>query len=193
MCYSRGMREINLTTTHGGKPGWCTGCGKPFANLANHAPYCLEIDHDAEAAKDQSFIDRAAAHATAIPRAEQRWQHAVTDQDVALVMYAIERMAVDIYLNRAGQWVGWRVGTGIRLNWVVSEMIRTGLLRHVIQHGQHHLVPALVHLKGPDGWSACHFTGEDLGPMRSRLVTDLSLVDCLECEAAVARGASRGL
>lgn len=181
-------RQLNLITTHGGKSGRCPDCNRPFANLANHVPYCPARDHEAAAAREAAFIARAAAHSTAVPRTAQRWQHAVTDLDVAAVMYAIEAMSVDIQLNKAGNWTGWRVGsgTGIRLHWVVSEMIRTGLLRHVVHLHADHLVPALVHLRDVDGWSACRFTGEDMGPMRSRLVTELALVDCLHCLEVVA-------
>lgn len=150
----------------------------------------IEINPDAE---------RAAAHVIPNPRGAQRWQHAVTDEDVAAVMYAIETGEADIWLNRAGRWVGgqWisqmRTPTRVRLHWVVSEMIRTGLLRHIRANGEDALIPARVHYVDTDGWSMCHFTGEDLGPMRSRLTDDFALVDCLECQAAVARGHARGL
>lgn len=189
------MQEINLMTTHGGKAGRCPDCGKPFTNLANHLPHCRHRDHNAAAIRQTNFIDRAVSHCTAVPRSSQAWQHAVTDRDVAVVMYAVEALAVDIQLNANHQWVGFRVGTGVRLHWVVSEMVRTGLLRHTHVPGptsQGALVPALVHLKASDGWSACHFTGEDLGPMRARLARDLALVDCLNC-LAIAEQHARGL
>lgn len=196
--YSRGtlglMEQIKAPTTHGGKAGWCPDCEQWFGNLANHVPYCSKRDHEAAQAREAAYITRAASHSTAVPRAAQRWQHAVTDLDVAAVMYAIEAMNVDLVINKVGHWVGWQSGRGIRLHWVVSEMIRTGLLRHVIERqNTHHLVPALVHLKDDARGSACRFTGEDMGPMRSRLVTDLALVDCLHCLEVVATGHPRGL
>ena len=189
------MREISLMTTHGGKAGRCPDCDQPFANLANHLPHCLHRDHEAATVRQANFIDRAVSHCTAVPRPAQAWQHAVTDRDVTAVMYAVEALAVDIQLNANHQWVGFRIGTGVRLHWVVSEMVRTGLLRHTHVPGpasRSALVPALVHLKGTNGWSACRFIGEHLGPMRARLVRDLALVDCLDC-LAIAEEQSRGL
>lgn len=144
----------------------------------------------------QDFQTRAAAHADATPRPDQEWQNLVTDLEVARVMYAIEADHIEFYRSstRTTRWLapaGLR-GYGLRINMIIPEMIRTGLLRHVIEYGVDYLVPALVHLR--DGrQSACRFTGEDLGPMRARLVDDLSLVDCLECEATVVRGHARGL
>lgn len=143
---------------------------------------------------------RAAAHAIAEAnlRSAQRWQNRVTDLDVAAVLYMLEAGPGEgPYRIKSGRWVmqhGVKViGLVHDLSTVINEMIRTGLVRHVIDHEVDYLVPALVHLCGRDGYSACHFTGEDLGPMRARLVNDLALVDCLECEAAVARGHARGL
>ncbi len=173
------MRQLNLMTTHGGKDGWCPDCNPPFANLANHVPFCNLRDHEAAQQRETVFISRAAAHANA----RNAWAHAVTDQDVALVMYAVEAMSVDIQQNSGGHWVGWRVGSGIRLHWVVTEMIRAGLLRDYRRPGRwrSELIPALVHLRGADGWSVCHFTGEGRGPMVGRTVTDPALADCLAC------------
>ena len=145
------------------------------------------------------FMTRAAAHSDAAPHAAQRFQHGVTDQDVAAVFYALEAEEVELYRNSAGRWLvplgarGFRKGlVGRNLSVVVTEMIRTGLVRHVIERGVDYLVPARLHLA--DGRvSACRFTGEDMGPMRARLVIDLALVDCLECESAVSHGGPRGL
>jgi hypothetical protein len=148
---------------------------------------------------------RASAHAAApaVLRAAQLFRDGVNDHYVAMVFYGLEQ-GVKLYRNKAGRW---RAPTGTMLagtvHWMLStavnEMIRTGLLRHVeYRHGAvttDYLIPARVHLKDPadSTVSACRFVGEDLGPMRSRLVDDLSLVDCLECEDAVARGGPRGL
>jgi hypothetical protein len=163
--------------------------------------------------RTQAFIVRAGAHARALaitPRA-QRWLEGVTDEDVAAVFYAIEAEGVRMHRGATGRWLAdlsdrpWTVlrhrrgVVGRHLSVAVKEMIRTGLLRHWVERTPggdvDHLIPALVHLKDPREpvWSACRFTGEDFGPMRSRLVEDLALVDCLECEQAVARGGPRGL
>jgi hypothetical protein len=165
--------------------------------------YPLTQEPDADSV-EQMYFTRAAAHARDRDglRAAQRWHDSVTDQGVALVMYAIER-GVQLRRNRMGRWLapagspissglpGWNVST------IVSEMIRTGLLRHLRPHQTPDntddvLIPALVHLRLEDH-SACLFTGEDLGPMRARLVDDLTLVDCLACEQTVASGHVRGL
>jgi len=86
---------------------------------------------------------------------------------------------------------------GRDLSTVINEMIRTGLVRHYARkHGMEtfdYLIPAPVHYRGLDGQSSCLFTGENLGAMRSRLVDDLTLVDCLACEQAIARGYPGGL
>jgi hypothetical protein len=167
----------------------CTHCNGP------HSPaYCLKVDWEAEAKRLEAFSTRAAAHATAAPKASQRWLAGVTDESVAVVLYAIEADHVEFYRDRTGRWhqpQGARYRSSM-LSPTINEMIRTGLLRHVIERDVDYLVPALVHLFD-HGQSACRFTGEDMGPMRARLVTDLALVDCLECEAAVARGGPRGL
>jgi len=129
-------------------------------------------------------------------RAAQRFQNGVTNLDVAIVFYAIEADGMMPRRLRSGRWVSGphgRIPTRHDLSAVVNEMIRTGLLRHVVERDEDYLVPALVHLMDGSRRSACLFTGEDLGPMRSRLISDLTLVDCLECEAAVARGGPRGL
>lgn len=153
----------------------------------------------------EAFEIRAVAHVRpdADLRAAQRWQHGVRDESVAAVMYAIERGTV-FYRNRAGRWSA-PTGTPVHsrtlgrdLSTVINEMIRTGLVRHLARrHGMvtfDYLIPALVHLR-MDGQSACLFTGEDIGPMRARLVDGdhFSLIDCLLCEQVVASGHARGL
>ena len=68
-------------------------------------------------------VIRAAAHAALLAdlRPAQRWQFGVTDEDVAMVMYALEDGA---RLRRlpTGRWRGIRNG---RLTDTVNEMIRT--------------------------------------------------------------------
>lgn len=145
--------------------------------------------------RTEAFRVRAAAHSGEPQRAAQRWLNRVNDLDVATVLYAIEANGAEPYRIKSGRWVSQHRGqvpTTHDLSTVINEMIRTGLLRHMIDFGVDYLVPALVHLRD-GGMSSCRFTGEDLGPMRARLVDDLALVDCLECEATVARGAPRGL
>jgi hypothetical protein len=184
----------------------CPGCLRWYGNLTFHRDRCLAAIAigEADAVLDEPWMIRAAAHALPRPdRAAQRFQEGVTDADVALVMYAIETGAQP-YRNRAGRWLAPADSAGIftglhrNLSTVVHEMIRTGLVRHVRQRQepQDVLVPALVHLKDgePGAWrSACLFTGEDMGPMRARLVDEFSLVDCLACEQVVAAGHVRGL
>lgn len=179
--------------------GWLCQAAKPCPHCdgPHGASFCLKADFEAIERRAQTFRERAAAHslASAVCRAAQRFQNGVTDLDVAIVFYAIEADGMMPRRLRSGRWVSGphgRIPTRHDLSAVVNEMIRTGLLRHVVECDEDYLVPALVHLL--DGSrSACLFTGEDLGPMRSRLVSDLTLVDCLECEAAVARGGPRGL
>lgn len=162
-----------------------------------------------EQAQD-AYAIRASAH-SAVPgvlRPSQRFVAYVTDLDVARVMLALERGARLRY-SRVGTWVA-PAGLAMvnmspaRLSNTVNEMIRTGLVRHYRDRNGDHLIPALVHLRATTEseyhghvtstqHSACLFTGEDLGPMRSRLVDRLDLVDCLSCEQAVSTGTVRGL
>jgi hypothetical protein len=156
-----------------------------------------------------AWATRAGAHAAeaSVLRVAQRFQNQVTDLDVARVMLALERGARP-FLNRMGRWF---VPTGTPLNGmpahklstVIQEMIRTGLVRHHRPwHAPDVLIPAPTHfrvkveLTQPDQTlqhSACLFVGEDLGPMRARLVDRLDLTDCLACEAALSTGTIRGL
>jgi hypothetical protein len=146
---------------------------------------------------------RATAHAAewTVLRAAQRFQRSVSDFDAARVMLSLEQ-GIRSHRNRAGRWLV-PAGTPMsglatfKLSTVISEMIRTGLVRHYIDEDGDHLLPAPVHLRhvhqDATQTSACLFVGEDLGPMRSRLVDRLDLVDCLACEAAVSTGTVRGL
>lgn len=145
---------------------------------------------------------RAGAHAVSseLLRVAQRWQHGVTDIGVARVMLALEFHHVRPYRNRTGRWYAPSgsplANKDYNLGTTISEMVRTGLVRHWRDRDGDHLIPAPVHLLErttmPTGLvtkhSACLFVGEDLGPMRSRLVDRLDLVDCLACESAVAIG-----
>lgn len=146
---------------------------------------------------------RSSAHAVdpAQLREAQRWQHGVTDLDVARVFSFLERGEV-LYRNAAGSWKApvHSPLNRLRLSTVIDEMIRTGLVRHYREplnpgHFVDYLIPALVHMRHRDNRtvSACLFTGEDLGPMRARLSDHMVYVDCLACEAVVANGHIRGL
>lgn len=174
--------QINRSGPRGGV---CAYCKQEVGGLVVHERHCLKRDWDAETISRAHFIASASAHATATPRAAQRWQNGVTDLDVASVLFAIEANGAQPRRTTAGRWVGFSMSRGLSV--VVNEMIRTGLLRHVIAreagggHRADYLVPALVHLNDGIGWSVCRFAGEDMGPMRSRLLTDLALVDCLHC------------
>jgi hypothetical protein len=153
----------------------------------------------------QRFATRAAAHAAheSVLRVAQRWtDRTVTDAGVARVFLALEYYGTKPYRNTAGRWYAPTgsslTGLGSQLSAVIREMIRTGLVRHWRDREGDHLIPAPVHLRASLGGmyyvhSACLFVGEDMGPMRSRLVDDLDLVDCLACLEAVSMGAVRGL
>ncbi len=138
----------------------------------------------------EALIERAGTHAQPQDtlRPAQRFQHGVTELDVARVMHDLER-GVRLHRSRLGRWFA---PEGARMNNktspAVQEMIRTGLVRHWIDREGDHLIPARVHLDLGDRQSACHFVGEDLGPMRSRLTKDLDLADCLDCQQAVLEG-----
>lgn len=150
--------------------------------------------------EDSPMVIRAGAHAAApaVLRVAQRFQNGVTDLDVARVMRELE-LGRRPYMNRGGRWFmpsgTGPTGMGYKLSTIVNEMIRTGLVRHYRVHEGNHLIPAPVHARNRDNprVSACLFVGEDLGPMRARLVDRLDLVDCLACEAAISTGTPRGL
>jgi hypothetical protein len=138
----------------------------------------------------EALIERAGTHAQPADhlRPPQRFQDGVTELDVARVMHELER-GVRLHRSRMGRWaapLGSRLGS--KASPAVQEMIRTGLVRHWIDRDGDHLIPAPVHLDLGDRQSACHFIGEDLGPMRARLTKDLDLVDCPACERALLEG-----
>lgn len=145
---------------------------------------------------DQRYINRAAAHAAAesVLRPEQRFKRGVTDLAVARVFLAVERGAL-VYVGTNGQWRISRrdedmrepamalTGVGSILSTVVGEMVRTGLAVSY-RSRQLTLIPADTHLRAPGDSRAslCRFTGEDMGPMRSRLVDDVNITDCPHCQ-----------
>jgi len=144
---------------------------------------------------DQRWADRAVAHVgdEFVLRRAQRFAGYVSELATARVMLAIERGTV---IKKTA--TGWKAPAGSplpkNLGTIVNEMIRTGLLRNYRdpRTDKHTLIPAKTHLDDGYRTSLCLFAGEDLGPMRARLVKDLDLVDCLECEAVyIARGIPR--
>lgn len=149
---------------------------------------------------DEAYAIRSAAHAAppAELRTAQRFQFNVTDLDVARFMRSIE-LGYQPYRNRGNRWfmpVSAPIhGLNYKTSFVVGEMIRTGLLRHYRNAAGDHLIPAPVHMRNLADplVSACLFVGEDMGPMRARLVDRLDLVDCLACCDAIATGTPRGL
>lgn len=166
--------------------GLCRECGQETGNLTYHARFCLE---PAAVAR----IARAGAHA--LPneklRREQRYRLGVSDLAVARVLELLERDVT--FVRRLTR--GWTVrDSRITLNVpsIVSEMLRMGLAREFEDQDGWHLAPALVHL-ARDGESACRLDAEKLGARRVRLVDDLTLVDCLNCERAVSKNVIRGL
>lgn len=155
-----------------------------------------------------NWATRAAAHIRPVSalRVAQRWQDkACTDEATARVLLALEYYGTRPYRNMAGRWFpptgSSLTGLGRNLSTVINELIRTGLVRHWRDREGDHLIPAPVHLlqRTVQGaglivqHSACLFVGEDMGPMRARLVDRLDLVDCLACERAVATGSARKL
>lgn len=131
-------------------------------------------------------------------RIAQRWQYGVNDLMAARVMLALEHYHVRPYRNRVGRWYAPSGSplASLNLGNVIAEMTRTGLIRHWRDRNGEHLIPAPVHFLARSTQStgfitvhsACLFVGEDMGPMRSRLVDRLDLVDCLACESAIATG-----
>lgn len=173
-CRRGAMAAIRRGKASGERPGW----PEPL----QPSPVSLTLE------------TRAIAHGQPVSalRPEQCWQDAVTDDEVAVVMYALEMGSLMRYVG--GRWYfcarsPYQKMITTPVSVVVREMVRTGLLRHLthrLPDGEVHiLVPARVHLRdAATGRSACQFPGEMLGPMRARLVDDLTLVDCLACEQA---------
>lgn len=144
----------------------------------------------------QELIDRAGLHSspTELLRPAQRFQGAITDEDVARVMHAVES-GVDVRLNRAKRWTappGVMPRPAVKFSLAVTEAIRTGLLRFWADRHGIYLIPAPVHLMHPGPVSACHFTGETMGPIRSRLAVMRALVDCRDC-LEIIKGESHAL
>jgi hypothetical protein len=139
---------------------------------------------------------RAAAHVRPWNelRHAQRFATGVTEECVARVMLLLERGARP-YLSAYGRWncSGGPIPAPKNLTNVIGEMIRTGLVRHWRDREGDHLLPAPVHMRAEDGMSRCRFAGEAMGPMRSRLVSDVRHADCRDCEAGIAIDVLRGL
>jgi len=148
-------------------------------------------------------INRAGAHAAApaVLRPAQQFMYGVTDLQVARVMRALEGGVNFTHLG-GPRWaapLGHPLNTPEwqqRLRQVIPEMLRTNLVRHLRGPlgGGGVLIPAPVHLRNAEdrNLSACLFPGEDRGPTRARLSSDLLDVDCLECERVVSTGRHRG-
>jgi hypothetical protein len=150
---------------------------------------------------NETFLTRATAHAQSYfcLTTVQRWRNGVTDEAVAGVLYAIEAEGVTFSLTGTGSWrtrAFSEVLKGVDTSLAMREMIRTGLIRTwADRDGKTHLIPARVHLRDPGvrSESACRAPVTGMPGGRVRIVTDLALVDCLECEDAVARGGPRKL
>jgi len=131
------------------------------------------------------LTERATTHCRQkLTRVAQQFQHRITDEESAKVMFAVEAG----YEFNHGR-VYWRCAMRMamapaRLHAIITELVRTGLLRDYRdpRTSVRTLLPAHIHLD-VHGGSACRFVGEDLGPMRTRLSDDLALVDCRDCLA----------
>jgi len=150
----------------------------------------------------ESFLIRAAAHArhAASLSRDKRFRNGITDDDVASVFLAMEALDVRLSLSPTGRWVppvgkAGNVLRGVNITETVREMARTGLVTILPRYGVVRARPARVHFRDPeDGYlTLCHDPVEGLSQGRVRTVNDLTLVDCLECELAVATGTIRGL
>jgi hypothetical protein len=135
------------------------------------------VTHETE----RSLIIRAGAHVHPVTRRAQRFAFGVTNLNVADLILFLE-MGIRFYRARTGRWFtpDW-LALAANMNHTVAEAVRTGLVVCWQDRNGQHLKPAPVHLTGEDGKSACHFAGEDMGPMRARLVCEPEYVDCLEC------------
>lgn len=170
--------------------GRCRHCNRESGNVTLHERYCLE---PAVLAR----VERAGAHA--VPnnqlRPTQRFRQGVTDLDVARVLELLERGAPFVRRD-GGAARGWHLrDPRVRLEThvIVNDMLRTALAREFWDDDGWHLVPALVHLNDGRGQTACRVDGETFSPRRVRLLADLALVDCLNCERAVSKSVIRGL
>jgi hypothetical protein len=135
---------------------------------------------------DQALAIRATAHAVdpaLLPEAARWAVRGVNDTEVARALLALERGA-QIVRKGSGLWYA-PVGSplnGRNVSVVVNEMIRVGLL---INWPYERLIPARVHLRTwdcdgrPGTW--CEVSQEGTGPIRTRGVTDATLVDCRDC------------
>lgn len=168
----------------------CPVCHREFLRLSVHMPHCTGPAADAS----HPLVARSTAHIvpTDTLTRSQRLQDHVSELDVARLMLAVEQgSAIKLGLYR---WAAPAGHPGAAMfNRTVQEAIRTGLVRDYRDPGtgEHHLIPALVHLRDTDGTSACKFAGEGMGPMRARLLDELVLIDCLNCEQVVATGEVR--
>lgn len=142
------------------------------------------MTHIKLAGDEDAALARAAAHARerCDLRAMQRPPIGVTDEGIGWLFLGLEA-GETVYRNRAGRWSAFK-GSMLavkNIGAVVDEAVRTGLVRHWRDQQGDHLTPAPVHGRGPDGQSVCHFVGEDMGPMRSRLVSEVEYIDCPRC------------
>lgn len=151
----------------------------------------------------EAFLIRAAAHSrgtTTLPTAK-RWRNGVSDLDVTCTFLAMEGMGVRFTQSATGRWLpptgqAGGVLAGVDTSVTIREMIRTGLVRTVGPAGMGQtVIPSKVHYRNIEDRSmtACLDPVEGMREGRVRTVDDLALVDCLECEAAVAAGGPRGL
>lgn len=151
----------------------------------------------------ERFLTRAAAHSRAEMsiRRFARWRDGVTDVQVAAVFYAMESLGVPFVRSLGGKWIPPQGMAGgilrdVMTTVTIKEMIRTGLARAWRdEDGTIRLLPSRVHLASVHdrNVTACHDPIEGMKEGRVRTVDDLTLVDCLECEASVARGGPHGL
>lgn len=141
----------------------------------------------------ERYLIRAAAHSAAPEdlKLGQHWTQGVQDEDVAAVIYAMEALEIPLGRRRTGRWtmpteVPHDVLPDIDVDIVISEMIRTGLVREWRAQGRYALTLARVHLRDPENRSQtiCHDPVEGMDEGRVRIVSDMTLVDCLTCERA---------
>jgi hypothetical protein len=150
---------------------------------------------------NETFLTRAAAHSQSpmLLSPAQRWRNGVTDEAVAGLIYAMEAEGVRFSLSPTGSWRTRAFSAalaGVDTSLAMREMIRTGLIRAWADlNGKTCLTLARVHLRDPGvrSESACRAPIAGVPGGRVRIVTDMALVDCLECEDAVAKGGPRKL